>query len=166
MAVEFLKAGLLLNERCLFVADPLAVDSVKMALAAAGIDTAAERQRGALILTSEREYLVNGQFQSSNMLSFLWQATESARAAGFAGLRATGDVVWQMGPRLDYNTFLEYEKILDTLKNNFFVGLCAYDKSVVPDEYLKRSLRHHWWVVIDGKVTPRSSGYQNKLTGF
>src|ERR1043166_9103360 len=90
--IPFLKLGLAKKEKCLFLSDPLTVEKVRKKLNAAGVSVDSEEKCGALVLTSARDYLVNGRFNSKRMVTFLEAALEGALKEGFTGFRATGDV--------------------------------------------------------------------------
>lgn len=145
---DFLKQGFPKGERCFFLGDPDTVKLVGDSLEAAGINVGKETERQALILTSDRSFLLGGIFSGERMLYFLQQAVADAKEAGFSGLRATGDIVWQMGPNLDFQMFLDYEKLLDAfLKNSNVVGMCQYNSSEVPPSYLESAIQSHPHVV-------------------
>lgn len=92
----------------------------------------------------------NGQFFGPG---FLEKGVEGALRAGFSGLRASGDVVWELGHHVDMELLSHYEVCLD----HFFfgkklTGLCQYNCKVVSSEYLRRSLMCHNAVVLEEKV--------------
>ena len=53
--VPFMRRGLALGERCVYVADERTVDEILEALAGGGVDVAGERQRDALVLLTKRD---------------------------------------------------------------------------------------------------------------
>src|SRR5262249_37057705 len=118
-AVPFLRAGLAQGERCVYIADERTTEEVAQALAAGGVNVPGECARGALELLTRREsYLRSGRFDPRRMIEFLGQAVEEALAAGFAGLRATGEMTWALGAEVTSECLLEYEALL----NDFFPG--------------------------------------------
>src|SRR5437763_27583 len=97
-AVAFVQAGLSRGERCLSIADEQTAAQLAPALAAAGVDVSGAVQRGALSLLTPRDaYLRSGKFVPAVMFDLLRQAIDEALAAGFSGLRATGEMSWAVG---------------------------------------------------------------------
>jgi hypothetical protein len=141
---NYLKQGFPRKERCVFLGDPITVDKVKDSLQSSGINVQDQTDKEALVLTSERTFLNKGLFAADRMIYFLQQAEIEAKAAGFSGLRATGDIVWQMGPNVDFRLFLDYEKLLDTfLTKSNIAGLCQYHTDSVPAHYLEEAVKLH-----------------------
>ncbi len=152
ITAEYIKAGLRNNEQCVYMADPPAITALTLMLNPE-IDVEKEMKRGALHLTSVRGHLDSGQFNTAKMIGFLEKGVESALSSGFSGLRATGDVVWELGDHVDMELLSHYEVCLD----HFFfgkklTGLCQYNCKVVSSDYLRRSLMCHNAVVLEEKV--------------
>lgn len=153
ITVEFIKIGLERNERCLYLSNPLMVNAVT-ALLEKEIDLKKEIERGAVILTSERSHLVDGQFNRENMIQFLENGIDEAVKAGFTGLRATGDVIWELGSDVDMGKMADYEIVLDRFfPGKKLTGLCQYNCEVVQVNYLRQSLLSHNAVVFKGTVS-------------
>ncbi len=158
---EFIRIGLERNESCLFLGDPVLVAKVADALSDAGVDLRGEAQRGALLLRSERDYLVDGRLESKAMVVCLLKAVSEAVKAGFAGLRATGDVLWELGTEVDVRTLLEYEPALDAaFVGKKFLGLCQYKENSFSPKYLRNMLLSHPKVVTDGNVHQENRYYK------
>ena len=101
--VPFLKEGLARNECCISIVHDRTVEEVAGALAATGVDVSHERKRGALLLLTSRDtYLRSRAFDHAVMIDFLGQKMLQALAAGFSGLRVTGEMTWALraGERL------------------------------------------------------------------
>jgi len=154
IAAEYVKQGLARNERCLYVCDDCTVDEIEEALDRAGIDVARERERGALvILTTEQAHLNQGRFDVEAMLRMLSQAVEQALDAGFAGLRATGEMTWLLQGAPGSEHAIAYESQM----NQFYptvraMGLCQYNHARLPAEPLEGALRTHPHVIVDGDL--------------
>lgn len=162
----FLQIGLERNERCLFLGDPVLVADVTSALVGEGVNVHQEVSREALLLQSNRDYLVNGQFESKTMVRCLLKVTDDALKAGFHGLRATGDVIWELGTSLDLRTLLEYEPALDAaFQGKQLLGLCQYREDSFSPKYLRNMLFTHPKVVVDEKVYS-SNPYHNCVKSF
>jgi signal transduction histidine kinase/CheY-like chemotaxis protein len=153
-AVPFLRAGLAQGERCLYIADERTTEEVAQALTAGRVNVPGECARGALrLLTGRESYLRSGRFDPRRMIAFLGEAVAEALAAGFTGLRATGEMTWALGPEVPSECLTEYEALL----NDFFprqraLGLCQYSRSRFPPAVLRDVLRTHPVAVLGGEA--------------
>src|SRR4051794_34855806 len=95
LAAQKLAAG----HRCLFLNSPPMVAGFRSYLAATGIDVAGEVARGALVVTSDQRHLNSGRFEPDRMLSLLKEFLDQALKEGYAGLWATGDIMWELGSK-------------------------------------------------------------------
>src|SRR6202035_205138 len=99
VAVRFIIDGFARGERCVYITDDRTIEEVVQALAAAGVDVAQERQRGALrLLTKQGTYFQAGEFVPQAMNDFARQAEADALADGFSGLRLGREMTWEVGP--------------------------------------------------------------------
>ncbi|MBI2939286.1 MAG: MEDS domain-containing protein [Chloroflexi bacterium] len=152
----FMRDGLAAGERCVYIADDRTFDEVAGGLAAVGIDVARERERGALLLLTKRDtYLRSGEFHPAAMIALLRQTIEDALAAGFTGLRATGEMTWALGTEVGCDRLIEYEALL----NNFFPGrqilaICQYNRRRFPPTIIRDVLRTHPIVIVGDQVCP------------
>lgn len=141
--VPYFAAGLRRNERCIWVAaEPLPAAQAALALRDAGIDVDAALAGGALRLFDYSDwYAENERLRGSDVVQ-LWLAEEQrALAAGYRGLRITGNVTFlQPG---DWAQFMEYEALVDrTFAGRRIVTLCTYQRSVGAAETLDVLHRH------------------------
>ncbi len=154
--VPFMRDGLAAGERCLYVADDRTVDEVRAALGAAGVEVAREIARGALAVITKREaYLRSGAFDPAAMIGLLRDALGDAIAAGFQGLRVTGEMTWALGPEAGTDRLVEYEARL----NEFFPGsralaICQYNRSRFPPAIIREVLRTHPIAILGDQVCP------------
>lgn len=148
----FLAIGLERDEKSLYVGDADSVDRLRAGLKDAGIDLEKETRKNRLVLSSERDYLDNGKFNTDKMLSFLQKAYDSALSDGFSALRATGDVSWQIGPSQDFKDVVYYEALLDVFfLGKKMVGMCQYPRGKCPPETLAGILSTHRIATIEGE---------------
>src|ERR1700722_5664433 len=94
VVIPLLADGLQNNWRCLYLGSPEMVRMVDIALAATGVDTAHEANRGALVFSSDRNHLADGKFVPEQMIDGLCAQIDGALKDGFEGLCATGDMKW------------------------------------------------------------------------
>jgi CheY-like chemotaxis protein len=154
VTAAYLFSGLTRGERCVFVGDEREIRLLGLGLKTHGIDLEAENRRGRLILSSERDYLDGGHWDTGKMLGFLEDAYDSAMDAGFPALRAAGDMSWEVGQDQDYGDVARYEELLD----RFFigkkmVGLCQYPKARCPVDLVESLLSSHRHIAVDSKVS-------------
>ena len=156
VAVPFIRDGLDRGERCLHIADDRIIDDLVQALEAAGVDSAEERQRGALrLLTSKDTYLRAGEFVPQTMIDLIPQAQEEALRDGFSGLRLTGEPTWSLGPEPGCDRLIEYETLLNHLpRYSKSVVLCQYHYSRFGVPCIHDILRTHPVAILGDQVCP------------
>src|SRR3712207_766479 len=121
------------------------VDEVRRSLHGAGVEVDAETERGGLSLVTKRDaYLRFGRFDPDEMVRFVGQSTEKARADGFSALRITGEMTWALGPEVGCERLIEYEVAL----NNYFPGsdalaICQYHRQRFSPSVIRDVLRTH-----------------------
>jgi hypothetical protein len=153
IAAEYIKQGLARNERCLYLCDERTVEEVVAALDAAGIDVPREREREALVMLTVDEMLPSGSFDAEAALATLSAGVEQALAAGFAGLRATGEVTWLLHGGAATEPAIDYESRM----NQYYptaraMALCQYNHARLPAALLDGGLRTHPHVIVEGDV--------------
>ncbi len=111
--------------------------------------------RGALVLGSDSDHLVNGRFDVDRMLEMLDGAVELALADGYAGLFATGDMTWEFGPERDFSKLVEYECRLEHLfrKHSALSGICQYHRDLLPREAVRDGVVSHESVFLSDTLT-------------
>jgi signal transduction histidine kinase len=144
VVVPLLVNGLGENWRCLYLGSPATVEMVDDALARNGVDTARERERGALVLSSSRDHLADGRFDPGAMVDSLSSSIDEAVAEGFQGLCATGDMRWELGADENFEHLLEYEARLEALfREKPLRGVCQYHRGMVPAQAVRDALVTH-----------------------
>lgn len=142
---QALRAKLDQNHRCFYLNSPPMVAGLRSYLAAAGVDVTQELAKGSLVLTSEQTHLADGRFEIERMLQTLHGAVIRALLDGYAGLWATGDMTWEMGPERNFSKLLEYEWRLEEFMREHpaLSGICQYHASTLPREALCHALVSH-----------------------
>ena len=133
------------NFRCIYLNSPVMVAGVRCYLAACGTDVVSEIGKGSLILSSERQHLMNGRFDVERMIQGLDEALEHSLRDSYDGLWATGDMTWEMGPQGDFSQLLEYEWRLEEFFRTHpaLCGICQYHVDTLPHEVLLQGLVTH-----------------------
>ena len=154
--IPFVRSGLKRGERCVYIVDDN-VTAIMDDFRAAGIPVEdATRTKALLVLTKRDTYLQKGEFDPQWMLQFLQDEVASARRAGFAALRVTGEVNW-IETRPDATRFLEYEsKVNEIIPQTGLLGLCQYHRRRIVPEMLPGILDTHPRIVENGCVQSNS----------
>ena len=131
--------------RCLYLNSPPMVAGMRSSLATMDLDVLREVDKGALVLSSERDHLRGGSFDVESMMSALADALNQALADGYAGLWATGDMTWEFGPENDFSKLLEYEWRLEEFFQTHpqLSGVCHYHADTMPREAIRQGLFTH-----------------------
>jgi len=139
------------NHRCLYLNSRPMVAGMRSYLAAAGVDVTHEIEKGSLVLSSEQGHLVDGQFDVDRMMDTLAGALDQALKDGYAGLWASGDMTWEMGPDKDFSKLVEYEHRLEEFFHQHpeMGGICQYHADTLPFDVLRQGFRSHPAVFIN-----------------
>jgi signal transduction histidine kinase len=157
VVIPLLADGLQNNWRCLYLGSPEMVRMVDIALAATGVDTAHEANRGALVFSSDRNHLADGKFVPEQMIDGLCAQIDGALKDGFEGLCATGDMKWELGPDKNFDVLLDYEARLDQVfRAKPLRGICQYHRNTIPAKAVRDALVTHPNVYI-GNVLNRDN---------
>jgi hypothetical protein len=125
--VPYFAAGLRGNERCVWItADPVDEDLARRELRKAGIDVGALERKGTLVIRSHADWYSSAGELKGNEVAAMWIEEEArALAAGYAGLRITGNVTF-VTPET-WPVFMAYEGILNkALEGRRILTLCTY----------------------------------------
>jgi hypothetical protein len=137
--------------RCMYFDSPPMVAGMRSTLWAAGVDVGREITRGSLLLTSDQSHLDEGHFVVDKMIGTLEQAIRNAVGDGFRGLWAAGDMGWEFGPELNFDSLLEYEWRLEQLfyREPALSGICQYHRDTLPREAVREGLVSHRRIYIN-----------------
>jgi len=152
---ETLMQKLQANRRCLYLNSPPMVAGMRWHLSAAGLDLKEQIERGALILSSNQDHLVDGRFETDRMLRLLDDALQQALADGYAGLWAAGDMTWEFGSEHNLDKLLDYERQLEDYmqRNPALSGVCLYHRETLPEHVIKTALLTHPAIYVNATLT-------------
>lgn len=125
--VPFFKAGLEAGEKCLWVtADPLRAHDAEVALRQAVPGLSERKAQGQVEIIDHHDwYTRTGKPDADDTLQGWVEQERQALAAGFAGLRLTGNTYWV--ERTDWDGFMDYEaRVSGTFENQRIIALCSY----------------------------------------
>jgi hypothetical protein len=149
------------RQRCIYLNSGPMVAGMCSYLAAVGVDVEKEVRETNLILSSDRPHLVNDRFEVDGMLRALESEFERALRDGYAGLWATGDMTWEMGPDLDVAKLAEYEWRLDEFlcTHPQMGGICQYHANTLPKDLLDVGVRLHPAVFVNETLSILNSQF-------
>jgi len=139
------------------------VAGIRSYLAAPGLNVAAQVDQRALILSSEQQHLIHGNFDVASMLAMLEEVVNGALNDGYVGLWATGDMGWDFGDEKNFDKLLEYEYGLEQIFRRFpqLSGVCQYHQGALPMDAVRiGSMRIHLF-----SLTKRSGVAPKSETG-
>jgi len=125
--VPYFKAGLENSEFCMWVCSkPLGVKEAEKALRAAVPDLDRYLKTGQIeILRHDEWYLQGGTFETQRVLGGWVDKHNGALAAGFEGLRLTGNTRWLEGA--DWADFTAYEEQVNSVIGKYrMLAVCSY----------------------------------------
>jgi hypothetical protein len=156
------------NYRCIYLNSKPMVAGLRSYLAAEGVDVERETLRGALILSADQAHLVQQSFDIDAMLRTLDAEVSRALHDGYAGLWASGDITWELGPDKDFGKLMDYEYRLEEFMREHpqFSGICQYHAESLPRELLGQALLQHKSVFVNETLSILNSHYVDApLTG-
>jgi hypothetical protein len=121
------------------------VAGMRTYLAAGGMNVADEVARGSLVLSSDQSHLIQGEFDVERMLALLSDAVNGALSDGYAGLWASGDMLWEFGSEKNLPKLLAYEVGLEKLMRAqpALCGVCQYHRATLPAAAVQVALYAH-----------------------
>jgi len=161
MLVAAIRRNLDASMRCMYLNSPAMVAGLRSQLYAAGSDLRREMTRGALVLSSDHDHVVDGQFSIDRMLQMLETAVYEALADGYTGLFVTGDMTWEFGSEKNLSKLVDYEWGLEQLfqKLPSLWGICQYHRDLLPRHAVRTGAVAHENVFINATLTRLNPHY-------
>jgi hypothetical protein len=152
--IPYIQIGLQRNERCLYIADDNSVPMILRKLKEAGVDVNAAQDSGALrVVTKHETYMRHGIFEPAKMINDLRREVESSLAAGYTGLRASGEMTWTLDLPSALARLMEYEANLHVEFPSQFIGLCQYDETRFSEQIISEMIQIHPKVIARGQLS-------------
>lgn len=141
---EYLRQGLAQGQRVVYILDQDAQAGALERLAPE-IDLDDALDEGSLLVrTTDSTYLEDDAFSPERMIEILRETVDEALAAGYSGIRMTGEMIWATRGVRGAEELLRYEKLLnDVFPQLPVAGLCQYDTRAFSPEVLAGVLRAH-----------------------
>jgi hypothetical protein len=151
---RFLAAGLGRGELVRYFSDGTTADEVRSWLGEIGVAIPQRDGRECLTFTDAAcAYSSNAPFDPRAMIERTIRAGEAAIAAGFGGLRSTGEMTWVLGGAPGSERWLEYEQLLNGVVTPFpRMGMCQYDARRFDGGALFKVLQVHPYVIAHGQI--------------
>ncbi|MBN1459701.1 MAG: MEDS domain-containing protein [Armatimonadetes bacterium] len=152
--VPFMAQGIAAEQRCIWVSQPSSADLFRRRLADAGADVATlEASDQLLILPATDYYLTDGIFDADRTLELALTVYEDSIRAGYAGIRATGDVSWLSERPVELEAWERYESEFgSTMAGKPGVVVCQYDARRFSGAYIVAALHTHPIVILGETV--------------
>lgn len=156
--IERLKA----NYRCLYLNSQPMVVGMRWHLASSGVDLHGEIKRGSLILSSDQAHLIDGKFNTRQMIAALRDATLKALDDGFTGLFAAGDMTWEFGNERNLEKLHEYERQLEVFMQTqpALCGVCLYHRDTLPAHAVDTALKTHRALYVNATLSQLNPAFQ------
>jgi anti-anti-sigma regulatory factor len=137
----YIADGLRRGERVLYFADRTDPDAIGAWLGPHSVDGALAIARGQLDVRPAG----NGAFDPAEVVVGIRDAVREARAAGFQGLRLTGEMSWALRDGPDHVGLHEYESgVASTVVDaGDLAAVCQYDERIFAGADLPSLLAHH-----------------------
>jgi hypothetical protein len=122
------------------------VAGMRSYLAAADVDVAYESLRQSLMMSAQQDHLIDGKwFSVDKLMHDLEAALDQALSDGYAGLWATGDMTWELGPDIGSGKLLEYEWRLERFFRSHpeMGGVCQYHIDSLPPIAVRHGICTH-----------------------
>jgi hypothetical protein len=154
----YMKAGLELGEKCLYVSDKPTADFVLKVLGDTGIDVEALVAKGAIAVASPEEvYLRKGYFDPDDVISLGRSMISEALQKGYKALRCACDMTWAKTYKISPKALLDYEARVSCLFEDKLVSICQYNTHLFDEQTVETLLQTHPVSVYGGNVVHNQS---------
>ncbi len=174
--VPYFMEGLRNNEYCMWVtSEPLKAKAARAALAAAMPDYDDYARQGQIEIIPHTEwYLRGGSFNSERVLSGWVEKLDAALAAGYEGLRLTGNTFWL--EKEHWAAFTDYEAEVDSVIGRYrMLAVCTYSLDrcganeildVIANHRFALIRREERWELIESADSRRTKEELKRLAQF
>lgn len=150
---HYMKAGLDLGERCLYVADKANSEFVLKVLSDTGIDVEMLISQGTItIATPEEVYMRKGYFDPDDVIVFGRSMIAESLQKGYKALRCACDMTWAKTYKITAKALMDYESKVSCLFEDKLVSICQYNTHLFDEQMLETLLQTHPVSVYGGNV--------------
>ncbi|MDR5744603.1 MEDS domain-containing protein [Caballeronia sp. LZ029] len=144
MLVPYFRAGLLNNERCLWVTDgAFGVEDARAALREAVPDLDDRERRGQIEISDKSAFYDPAQpLRPRRLVEGLVEREREALAAGYRGVRTNGNCAWVKSAQ--WNSFLEYETgVQEAVQGRRLICMCSYQHDLIDEPQVNDVVQRH-----------------------
>lgn len=143
--VPFLRRGLEQGEKVIYIADSHTPEDILDYLREDGLDVESYLARGQLVVTpASAVYTPAGAFDPENVKDFWEREAGPSAAAGYRGIRLTGEMAWAAREMEKGWDLCAYEAQVDlSLPGGGYIALCQYDRRLFRPSVLLDLLGRH-----------------------
>lgn len=151
---EYIATGLRQGELVRYFADKTTPETVRSWLIELGVKLPEDENDDSFrISKAENAYCPDGKFEPQQMINGSVQRYDNAKKAGYKGSRACGEMSWALKSIPGSDRLLEYEVLLNTVKDPFpHTGMCQYDARLFDGATLFKVLQVHPYIIAQGQV--------------
>lgn len=154
--VPYLKAGLLHDERCIYVADENNKDLIIHALKFWRVDADVAINSGRLVFWTRHDYRQPGPFNLNAMLHFVQRTLDQALADRRTGIRLAVEMSWVINNEVSEEDLIRWEDFINTIS---FPGskvsfICQYNRCLHSSHVIAKVVRVHPVVVFGQDICP------------
>ncbi|ERI92431.1 ATPase/histidine kinase/DNA gyrase B/HSP90 domain protein [Clostridiales bacterium oral taxon 876 str. F0540] len=146
--VDYIKAGLLNNELCLWIYNDIDEKSITEILKKSINDLNAYIASEQLVLICYKDWYVDGLGFATDKTTSRWlKYINISKALGYEGVRAIGDIGW-----IDKNLWVEFsvyeEQLSSFIDNHPFIVMCLYNTEKCSSFEIADVMHNHRYVLI------------------
>ena len=150
---HYLKAGLDLGEKCLYVSDKDTSEFVLKVLKDTGIDVDNLVLAGTIAVARPEEvYLRKGYFDPEDVIVLARELIADATEKGYKGLRCACDMTWAIAANVTYKVLLDYESKVNCLFKEKIVSICQFNTNLFDIQTIDALMKTHPVAIYGGSV--------------
>jgi hypothetical protein len=151
---RYIASGLADGEQACYFTDTMSVDETRARLAALGVPVPAVEDGKLLVASAVDMYCPDGTFVPDRMLANFPIVYNAGREAGFAGVRATGEMTWARRGVPGSERLIEYESRINTIVREYpLTAVCQYDARRFDGATLFEVLIVHPVMIVRGRIS-------------
>lgn len=151
---RYVASGLAEGEQACYFADARSVDETRARLAGLGVPVPAVDDPQLLVASAVDMYCPDGTFVPDRMLANFPIVYNAGREAGFAGVRATGEMSWARRGCPGSERLIEYESRINTVvRETPLTAVCQYDARLFDGATLFEVLIVHPVMIVRGRIS-------------
>ncbi len=158
LITSYLRTGLELGEKLIYVTDTHSADTVLGYLREDGLEVEPFLESGQLtFITAFDSYLRGGEFDPDSMLEYLRQQAQAALNQGYSALRITEEMTWLLRGMPGSERIIDYESRLNSALGEIScTSVCQFDRRMFEPELLLGVIAAHPQVILGTELFENS----------